>query len=149
MTSRDPAFVVNVEVFLHRGGRWLLIRRGDAEAHAAGTLAGVGGKVEAPALGPEVLEATARREVREEIGVALDGVPLLYADSSFFIADDGDQVVNVVFVAQFPDDARPAVVSPEEVSEIVWLTASEVKADQTCPPWIQRSLAQADTVRAA
>ncbi|MEV7965135.1 hypothetical protein AB0O34_04040 [Sphaerisporangium sp. NPDC088356] len=23
------AFVVNVEVFLHRDGRWLLIRRGD------------------------------------------------------------------------------------------------------------------------
>ncbi|GIH60533.1 hypothetical protein [Microbispora siamensis] len=42
-----PAFVVNVEVFLERDGRWLLIRRGAKEAHAPGMLAGVGGKVEA------------------------------------------------------------------------------------------------------
>jgi ADP-ribose pyrophosphatase YjhB (NUDIX family) len=62
LAAPDPRFVVNVEVFLHHGDRWLLIRRGDPEEHAAGTLAGVGGKVEAPGLVPEALEATARRE---------------------------------------------------------------------------------------
>ncbi|HKD97750.1 MAG TPA: NUDIX domain-containing protein [Micromonosporaceae bacterium] len=89
-----------------------------------------------------MLEATARREVREEIGVALDDVPLFYADSAFFFAADGDQVINVVFVAQFPDDGRPTVASPDEVSEIVRLTVSEAEADRTCPPWTRRSLAQ-------
>jgi hypothetical protein len=57
LDAPDPRFVVNVEVFLHPGDRWLLIRRGDPEAHAPGTLAGVGGKVEAPGLGPEAPSA--------------------------------------------------------------------------------------------
>lgn len=56
-----PAFVVNVEVFLERDGRWLLIRRGDQEAHAPGVLSGVGGKVEADGVGAAVLEETAGR----------------------------------------------------------------------------------------
>ncbi|PWU43857.1 hypothetical protein DLE60_27150 [Micromonospora globispora] len=41
-----PAFVVNVEVFLHRDGRWLLIRRSEQEDNAPGLLSGIGGKVE-------------------------------------------------------------------------------------------------------
>jgi hypothetical protein len=39
-------FVVNVEVFLRRGDRCLLIRRGEGMSNAAGLLAGVGGKAE-------------------------------------------------------------------------------------------------------
>ncbi|WP_433256725.1 hypothetical protein ACQPYK_18310 [Streptosporangium sp. CA-135522] len=48
ITSRAgrPAFVVNVEVFLERDGRWLFIERGAHESQAPGALAGVGGKVE-------------------------------------------------------------------------------------------------------
>jgi len=149
LAAPDPKFVVNVEVFLHHGDRWLLIRRGDPEAHATGTLAGVGGKVEAPGLGPEALEATARREVREEIGVTLDGTPLLYADSSFSVADDGDEVINVVFVAPLPDHARPFPAAPDEVAEILWLTTEEATANPSCPPWIKRSLERADSVKAA
>lgn len=94
-----PAFVVNVEVFLERDGRWLLIRRGRQEAHAPGTLAGVGGKVETEGAGLDVLEETARREVAEEIGVDLTAAPLSYVESGFFVTDDGDPVVNVVFRA--------------------------------------------------
>ncbi|WP_214415090.1 hypothetical protein [Sphaerisporangium fuscum] len=55
--------MVNVEVFLERDGRRLLIRRGSGEAHAAGLLAGVGGKAETDGAGIDVLEETARREV--------------------------------------------------------------------------------------
>ncbi|GIH22176.1 hypothetical protein Aph01nite_04860 [Acrocarpospora phusangensis] len=53
-----PAFVVNIEVFLERDGRWLLIRRGEKEAHAPGTLAGIGGKVE---IGPPWILRTLTR----------------------------------------------------------------------------------------
>ena len=59
--------MVNVEVFLERDGRWLLIRRGEQEAHAPGVLSGVGGKVEADGIRAAVLEETARREVAEEV----------------------------------------------------------------------------------
>ncbi|MEV0389948.1 NUDIX domain-containing protein [Nonomuraea sp. NPDC050643] len=136
-----PAFVVNVEVLLERDGRWLLIRRGAQEAHAPGMLAGVGGKVEAEGAGADVLEETARREVAEEIGVELDGVELVYVESGFFVTDDGDPVINVVFRGALPAHAEPVAASAEEVAGLVWLTAAEAAAD--CPPWLARSLRRA------
>ena len=140
--ANRPAYVVNVEVFLHRDGRWLLIRRG-AEAHAAGTLAGPGGKVEADGELPDVLEETGRREILEEIGVDLAGVPFSYVHSSLFTSDDGDPVVNVVLAAPLPPDAQPYAASPEEVAELLWLTLDEAVAHPACPPWTRRSLEHA------
>ncbi|MEV0270559.1 NUDIX domain-containing protein [Hamadaea sp. NPDC050747] len=142
-----PAYVVNVEVVLHRDGRWLLIRRGN-EGHAAGTLAGPGGKVETDGFLPGVLEATGRREVLEEIGLDLDGVPMAYVGNSLFVSDDGDAVVNVVFAAEVPPGAEPYAASPEEVAEILWLTTEEALAHPACPPWTRRTLTEA-TARVA
>ncbi|GAB4049968.1 NUDIX hydrolase [Catellatospora paridis] len=142
-----PAFVVNVEVHLHRDGRWLLIRRSEREARAAGLLSGVGGKVDLPVgpVIPDILEQTARREVAEEINVDLTGVPLTYVESSLFTADGGDLVVNVVFAAALPADAEPVPASPDEVADIVHLTFAEADADPNLPPWIRRSLRLAVT----
>ncbi|MFF5249172.1 NUDIX hydrolase [Streptosporangium sp. NPDC000095] len=138
-----PAFVVNVEVFLERDGRWLLIRRGTREAHAPGALAGVGGKVELDGAGADVLEETARREVAEEIGVDATDVVLTYVESAFFTTDDGDPVINVVFRAELPAHARPIAASPQEVAGLVWLTVAEAEADANCPPWVLRGLRRA------
>ncbi len=132
--------MVNVEVFLERDGQWLLIRRGEQEAHAPGQLAGVGGKVESDGTVEEVLEQTARREVREEVGIDLSGVPVTYVTSSFFVTDDGDPVINVVFRAPLPADQEPVAVSPGEVASVVWRTLAEAEADPGCPPWILQSL---------
>lgn len=141
-----PAFVVNVEVYLHRAGRWLLIKRGAQEANAPGKLSGVGGKVDGgQAALADVLEETLRREVAEEIGVDLHGVPLTYLESGLFTTDDGDPVVNVVFTAALPAGAEPIAASPEEVAGIVWMTADEIAADENCPPWVRRSLHLATT----
>jgi 8-oxo-dGTP diphosphatase len=139
-----PAFVVNIEVFLERDGRWLLIKRGDGEAHAPGTLAGIGGKVEVvdmgADMGADVCEQTARREVAEEVGVDLTGTELAYVESAFFVTDDGDPVVNVVFRGSLPAAAMPVVAAPEEVAELVWLSTEEVLAHPKCPPWILRPM---------
>ncbi|MBT2230509.1 NUDIX hydrolase [Nonomuraea sp. NEAU-A123] len=135
-----PAFVVNVEVFLERDGRWLLIRRGEREAHAPGMLSGVGGKVEADGIGDAVLEETARREVAEEVGVDLTGVAFSYVESAFFVTDDGDPVINVVFSGRLPSGARPFAASGEEVAGLAWLTLAEAEADPNCPPWILRTM---------
>lgn len=137
-----PAYVVNVEVFLHRDGRWLLIRRG-AEAHAAHTLAGVGGKVEDDGFVQDVLEDTGRREVLEEVGVDLTGVPFSYVMSSLFTTDDGDPVVNVALCAALPDGQTPCAASPDEVADVLWLTLDEALADPNCPIWTQRNLTAA------
>jgi 8-oxo-dGTP diphosphatase len=137
-----PAYVVNVEIFLQRerDGRWLLIKRGEGEAHAPGVLSGIGGKVEGDGIGAAVLEETARREVSEEVGVDITGVGLSYVESAFFVTDDGDPVINVVFSGSLPADARPFAAAAEEVAGLVWLTLAEAEEDPNCPPWILRTM---------
>jgi 8-oxo-dGTP pyrophosphatase MutT (NUDIX family) len=138
-----PAFVVNVEVLLHEGDRWLLIRRGEAMANAPGLLGGAGGKAELDELGEDVLERTARREVAEEIGVDLTGVELRYVESATFVTDDGDTVINVVFAAPLPPGARPVIASPREVAAIGWFTVTQALQAPDCPPWTERALRKA------
>lgn len=88
----------------------------------------------------------ARREVAEEIGVDLTGVPLAYAASEFFVTDDGDPVINVVFAAPIPPDAQPVAASPAEVAGFVWLTLAEAEADPACPAYVLSSLRAAAAV---
>jgi len=139
--SGRPAYVVNVSVLLRRGGRWLLIRRGAGESHAPGRISDVGGKVDSRAAAePDILESTARREVLEEVGLDLTGVPLRFAESALFTTDDGDPVVNVLFAADLPDGPQPRIAAPDEVAEFDWLTLGEVAARPDCPPWTLRML---------
>lgn len=154
-------YVVNVCVALLRGAQWLLIVRHPDLGHAGGTLAVPGGKVEAPTGTPtetptetpagappgasadDILEATARRELAEEVGVDLTGVPLHYAESTFFVSDTGNPVVNVLFAAHLPPDATPYPAAPAEVSEVLWRTRPEVEAAADCPPWTVQNIRRA------
>ncbi|OWA34067.1 hypothetical protein B9G55_17190 [Saccharibacillus sp. O16] len=140
MDNRKVSFIVNVEGAIHREGRWLLIRRGAAEEHAAGTLALVGGKVEAgaEALGTRVLEETLRREIQEEVGLSV-GKSMFYSHSTSFVTDRGDAVINVVFVCEWIGGEAHAA-SPDEVAELLWLTAEEAAEQMELPEWTRESL---------
>jgi 8-oxo-dGTP pyrophosphatase MutT (NUDIX family) len=144
-----PAYVVNVEVYLHRGDRWLLIKRSEQEAHAPGILAGPGGKIEIDGVQPvvDIVELTARREVLEEVGVDIDGVPLAYVESCYFTTDDGDPVINVVVAGTLPEAAEPYAASGEEVAGLLWLTADEALTHPNCRLWTHRALAKAEEIR--
>jgi 8-oxo-dGTP pyrophosphatase MutT (NUDIX family) len=137
------SYVVNVEVFLRRNNRWLLIERGAGESNAPGMLAGVGGQVDVTEPTADVLEETGRREVAEEIGVDLTGVPMRYVHSTFFVADDGLHVINVVFAAALPVDAHPVITDPAEVADILFLPAADLAGDPRCPQWLHDSIARA------
>lgn len=131
---------------LHRGGRWLLTVRGADVDDAAGRLGLVGGHVEAPAPGQGVLEATARREAREEVGLDLDHVALTYLESEVFTTDAGVGQVTVAFVAVAPPDQEPVVGDPAELSAVRWRTPDEAGADDRCPPWLPALLRRAETL---
>lgn len=145
MSSGADRFIVNVEVALVDGERFLLIVRGAEEAHAAGTLSLVGGKVDMVAHAADVLEQTARREVLEEIGLDIPG-PLHYVYSSAFTTDSGEPVVNVVFVGRAPA-ATPRISDPGEVAAVRWLTAAAVANDPLAPAWTRESIARAEHLR--
>jgi 8-oxo-dGTP diphosphatase len=96
----------------------------------------IGGHVEV--IDPErnVLEATARREVAEEVGLDLSGVPLTYLESEFFITDSGERQITVTFAGPAPSGDQPYVNALDELVEVGWWTLDDLEADTRCPPWL-------------
>ena len=137
-------FIVNVEGAIFKDGRYLLITRGAEETHAAGTLSLVGGKVEADAS-RNVLEETLRREIQEEVGIEIKA-DLTYVESNSFVADDGDRVVDVVFLC-FYKSSTPTIADPGEVAAIHWMTPDEIRSHLQVPPWTRQSIERAEHIR--
>ena len=141
----DERYVVNVEAAIYRGDRWLMVRRSEQEAHAGGTLALVGGKVERAGIADGILEQTLRREIREEVGVEV-GIPLRYVRSTAFVADDGDPVVDIVFLCAYVS-GEPRILDPAEVAAVTWMSLDEVLDHPNAPAWTKESLVLAEAER--
>src|SRR5687768_5853803 len=116
-------FVVNVGAALVRDGRYLML--GD-------TLPG--GRVEYQGESGDVLEETLRRE----IGIQLDGCPE-YVESKSFIADDGDRVLDVVFLCKYADGLPPLGAK--------WVPPEKILASKKTPWWVRRSVELAERKR--
>lgn len=132
-------FVVNVEAVIHRGGRFLMIERGASERHGAGWLSFPGGTVDWDGEARDVLERTATREVREEVGIAVDGPWHLVENKVFAIEDL--YVLDMVLLA-CSDAGDPFIAAPDEVAAIAWMTAPEVLADHRTQAWTRDSIAR-------
>lgn len=139
-------YLVNVEGVVFRGGRYLMTVRSEEEEQAPGALCFPGGKVDPGATGDGVLEATLRRELREEVGVVV-AEPPIYLESNAFVADNGTPVVDAVFLCRLGDGAEPIVIATDEVLEIRWLTAEEVLSDPLAQSWTRRIIALAERRR--
>ncbi|HWH99353.1 MAG TPA: NUDIX domain-containing protein, partial [Propionibacteriaceae bacterium] len=83
----SKAYAVTVCVVIQRGDRWLLVVRAPGVAYAPNMIGMIGGHVDVTRPVADVLEATARREVTEEVGLDLSQVTLRYLESEFFITD--------------------------------------------------------------
>ncbi|SDJ66994.1 8-oxo-dGTP diphosphatase [Halovenus aranensis] len=130
---QEYGYVVNVDAAVVRDGEYLLIERGAAESHAAGALAFPGGKVEQPPGGEETIRETARREVREEVGVEVDGVE--FVTSATFESDTGTPCINIVTCCRYTGgEARPR--EPEEVAAVHWLTPTAIRDHDAVPPYL-------------
>ena len=134
--SPKPAYVVNVDVAVHRErdgeSEYLFIVRGADEAHAPSTLGFPGGTLEAHLGESEVLAATAAREVCEEVGVDIEAVE--HVTSMTFELDTGQPCLNVVVTAEHV--GREAhVAAPEEVETVTWRTPDSVLENEATPPW--------------
>jgi len=129
----DYALVVNVDAAVVRGDEYLVIERGGEEEHAAGTLSFPGGKVEPDATG-DVIRETARREVREEVGVETGTVE--YVTSSTFTADGGSECLNVVVRCEH-EAGEPEVRAPEEVADAFWLAYDDLVGHGDVPAYVE------------
>jgi len=140
-------YIVNVEVVIACGDRYLMAVRSEQETHAPGAMSFPGGKVENAGVAANVLEETARREVREEAGVEI-GDEIVYLESKSFIADDGQPVVDIVFLAQYAS-GTPTPGDPAEVASLTWMTAAEIASHRKTAPWTLDSITLAEQRRVA
>jgi 8-oxo-dGTP diphosphatase len=137
-------YIVNVEGAVIKDGRYLMIIRGEGEEHAAGVLAFPGGKVEDNEIASGVLEETLRRELREEVDIAVDD-KMVYVDSGSFVAGD-EPVVDVVFLCRYRS-GDPRACDPEEVAAVQWLTLEEILAHPKSPPWMAPAIKRVESSR--
>jgi len=147
MPGIENRFFVNVEVAIVRDGRYLMIVRGEEEEFGAGWLCMAGGTVEwqGAETVDDVLEVTARREIMEEIGLAL-GETIVYVESHTF--DAGGPALDIVMLAQPATSAdEPHIASPGEVASLEWMTLAEICADERTPPWTRESLRRTERLR--
>lgn len=134
-------FIVNVEGAIYKDGKWLLIVRSEKEEHAGGMLSLVGGKVDLEGFSSNILERTLEREVFEEVGVKVGH--FRYVNSSSFVTDMGNHVVDVVFLCDLIEGvASPK--DPDEVAEVVWMTTEEIVSNRFIPDYLKDAIQLAD-----
>jgi 8-oxo-dGTP diphosphatase len=135
--------IINIEVaVVDDDDRYLMIVRGPGEEHAAGALSFPGGKLDFDERA-DILEATAIREVQEEVGITISD-PRYVESHSFRIT--GADVVDIVFLARFAG-GEPVIADPDEVAALRWMTPDELRHDPATPPWTLDALARVEAYR--
>ena len=129
-------YAVTVCVLIQHGDSWLLVVRAPDVAYAPNMIGMIGGHVDVADPEAGVLEATAQREVAEEVGLDLSQVPLTYLESEFFITSGGERQITVTFTAPAPPGDEAYVNAPDELVEVGWWTLTDLEADPRCPPWL-------------
>jgi 8-oxo-dGTP pyrophosphatase MutT (NUDIX family) len=142
-------YAVTVCVLIRRGDTWLLVVRAPGVKYAPNMIGIIGGHVDLTDPHAGVLEATARREVAEEVGLDLSQVPLTYLESEFFITDSGERQITVTFMARASPGDKPHVNAPDELVEVGWWALTDLEADPRCPPWLPDLLRRAGSARSA
>lgn len=144
--ARDNRFIVNPEGAIWRDGRYLMVVRGAAEEHAAGTLSFIGGGVEAADQGDGILENTVRREIREEVGI--DVAEVSYVLSRSFVVGDQTPVAYMLFLCLYRA-GEVQISDPGEVADALWLAPDAILQHPNCPPWLAGDLEKIETHRIA
>jgi 8-oxo-dGTP diphosphatase len=144
----EYAHVVNVDGVVARERddtpEFLVIERSAEEDHAAGLLGLPGGKLEPEPGTDHAIEATVRREIEEEVGLAVGEVE--YVCSGTFETDTGHQCLNVVTRCEY-GGGEARVRDPEEVAAVHWLTLDELRAREDAPEFIETHVERAAAAR--
>lgn len=140
----DNRYIVAVQGIVHHYGRYLMIVRSETDENAPGTLTFPAGKVEGVTDQQNVLELAVAREVMEETGVVIASDPH-YLNSQAFMADNGQPIVLVNYLCAYAS-GQAMIGDPTEVSEVRWMTPSEILSSPKAPPWTRAALQTAEAV---
>lgn len=124
MQTKDNAHfhIVLVKAWVEKDGKFLMAQRGSVELHKPGVWSLPGGKVD-DEVKRDILQATLKKEVLEEVGVKITNqIELIYNNS--FIRSDGSHVVNLTFLCHWESgEAQPL----EDTAKVQWFTIEELK----------------------
>jgi len=138
-------YIVNVEAAIYKNDKWLIIKRSEKEEHAPGLLSMVGGKVETELSENNVLEDALVREITEEVGINVCE-RIYYLESKSFISDKGQMVIDIVFLCKYKS-GEPKSMSADEVSEVYWMSSTEILENERAPIWLKESIKKAEGIR--
>ena len=134
-------FIVNVEGAIYKDEKWLLIRRSEKEEHAGGTLSLVGGEVDYEGSSSDILERTLIREIYEEVGIEVTN--LKYVNSSSFVTELGNHVVDIVFLCDY-QSGEAFAKSTDEVDEVHWMSTQQILNNDELPIYLKGNIKLAD-----
>jgi 8-oxo-dGTP diphosphatase len=126
MQTHDNArfHIVLVNGWIENGGKFLLSQRALTELQRPGAWSLPGGKVEGGSEETDILQKTLRKEIEEEVGVAVADEMRFICDYSF-IRVDGAHVVGLTFLCKYESgEARPL----EDTASVKWLSLEELKS---------------------
>ncbi len=125
MTARPS---VGVAALIWKDGKILLYER--AGSHGHGTWSIPGGHLEYG----ESWEECIRREVMEEVGVALKNVRYLATTNDIF-AGDSKHYISIWMEADLPDGEEPRSMEPEKVIRLTWSDLKHLPEPLFQPSW--------------
>ncbi|WP_262175682.1 NUDIX hydrolase [Saccharococcus sp. Marseille-Q5394] len=138
-------FIVNTEAAIYKDGRYLLCKRSEEEEHEPGGIGLVGGKVELEGASSDILERTIAREVKEEVGLVIEGRPQ-YVHSTSFVTDQEEPVVNVIFLCE-EFSGEPYAASADEVAAVYWMTPEEVYGNPETMDYLKDYIRKVEDLR--
>lgn len=97
----------------------------------------VGGKCEIEGVASDILERTLKREIFEEVGIEVTG--LRYVNSSSFVTESGQNVIDIVFLCEH-ESGEPYAKSKEEGDDVMWLTTQEIFHRTDLPPYLKKNI---------
>ncbi len=138
-------YIINVEAAIYNKDKWLVIKRSEKEENSPGEIAFVGGKVEGFGFSEDVLEKNLKREIMEEVGVEIEE-NMHYVNSSSFVTEKGECVVDIVFLCKFKS-GNPYCRGIDEVEEVYWILREEIFKISNLTPWFRKNIEMADNLR--
>lgn len=128
----DPLQIVSVIVLLRYKGKFLLVKRSEDDDIFPGFWQNMGGKIE---IG-ETVEKAVVREVKEEVGLNVEGIQPNFVHSYSWKKDESAPTrLGLIYLIELPDEANKHQVNLcSELSDCGWFSIDEVEKLKTIGP---------------
>lgn len=129
-----------VECAIEHNQKFLVIEHPSGK-YAEGLLSFPGGKIDAEdeAYTTDILRASVKREVFEEVGLILED-DIDYVFSSYFVGKNNTPILNSTFYCKLIKTIPSVIASHREVANYLWLSPEEILSKANSSEWLKSYL---------